>query len=1378
MRNQLKMMLALLIFTGALFSQTHPRLFYGPADVSTLQSRATTQGTPAYELWQLIKTKQADWYKDSTRWSELNDGYVMENALAVALAYTITENSEYLYKAKAIIFGNVSGWGGLVNDTTSDVYFRITRIGTLATVADVIWNQLTQAERIQIGQQINSDVVTYLRPTIFQSWYHINNNHLAREGSALAFAAITFHDLLNEGGQPVYPQALNDLDSMRKLIVTNLNGNKNIIERLYDTEGGQVEGVEYSMVGLSRILPILEALKRFDGVDYFASTEIQKRLSKMPNWYSYEIQPAPRDNKMFFNNINDSDLGSNPWWDNANGIITTMLGLGGYYQTPTTRWAFENSVQTIPNLQTSTAPGWHRYSKTQAHLISLLKYNQQTLVSPSTVLPKSKFFPERGLVYVRSSNTWADNNDIQFALEGAPCINPANNTFSVKHDQADKNHFTLFAFGVRFIRDYGRGAAFGGKRPETHNYIMIDNKGQAIKTYIDPDDSLEKDDWNPRPGKIVSHVFNGTYTFVHGDAKDAFGMVYGHDTNGNPQQITQLSGSPNSYVNPVQKADRFVMFNQAEGTVPAYVVITDDINKNDQTHNYELLLHSDFSASGTNPVILGDSTGTHLRVWQTSSSVASLVSETFSMPTEGDGVLDNLGTNAPATASYKHSMTINSVVNPYYHTVLYPSKTGMAQPTVSYPSTSGGSAVKLVWSGYEDYSLFRYSSGNVSASGFTTDAKLLQIRKTSAGVVTSFAFGYGTSLTNNGTLLAETFGVNSKVMLTGTEVTIEGTNVSDFRVYAPNATSVKVNGIAVNFVQAGNYVEPTILSHSRTWSGFVKINSNVTLVSGNTLTISPGVVVQFASGTNLTLNGILNAQGTSSQRITFTSQSGNTPGSWGSIILNGSGASGSTLNYVVARYGTEIRANSVPIFVVNYSTIENMVNGVNAYSSNGWVMNSTITTPRDHSIISNGSTIACYHNTISKTNLSGAGILYSAGGGDYIWNNDISGFNWGVGAIWGARADCGHPSNTGNNNSITNCLIGAKVYQSGFAMFGQLVDYPNIYDSYYTGNTINDNLSLDVEVYTNSTVYAEGTNWGGGSPAYSVYNNSYFYYDLGGNNSVLAQNLLQNSKQDIVAEAALIGNKKLQQNTISPNTQSSSSGVTKDALGILHYIKLMKTYNDTTAEAILNTFLSLPETAPQAAKLFLTNIYLKRGESEKAKQVNKALSKANPNSALGSRAQLNNFYIALYNEKNYSLASVLLDKIAANAKYIEPIELALAQHDLETSQAVNQSVENSFVKKQSQQIIAIHPQKFELSQNYPNPFNPSTTIAYSLPQAGNVTLKIYDALGREVATLVNDFKSEGEYRVQFNGSSLSSGMYFYRLQAGSFVETKKLVLMK
>jgi len=85
---------------------------------------------------------------------------------------------------------------------------------------------------------------------------------------------------------------------------------------------------------------------------------------------------------------------------------------------------------------------------------------------------------------------------------------------------------------------------------------------------------------------------------------------------------------------------------------------------------------------------------------------------------------------------------------------------------------------------------------------------------------------------------------------------------------------------------------------------------------------------------------------------------------------------------------------------------------------------------------------------------------------------------------------------------------------------------------------------------------------------------------------------------------------------------------------------------------------------------------------------------------------------------------------------------------------------------------------YELSQNYPNPFNPSTLIKYQIPELSFVTLKVYDVLGKEVVNLVNKEKSIGSYKVEFNAISLPSGIYFYQLQAGSFVETKKMVLMK
>jgi carboxypeptidase T len=88
------------------------------------------------------------------------------------------------------------------------------------------------------------------------------------------------------------------------------------------------------------------------------------------------------------------------------------------------------------------------------------------------------------------------------------------------------------------------------------------------------------------------------------------------------------------------------------------------------------------------------------------------------------------------------------------------------------------------------------------------------------------------------------------------------------------------------------------------------------------------------------------------------------------------------------------------------------------------------------------------------------------------------------------------------------------------------------------------------------------------------------------------------------------------------------------------------------------------------------------------------------------------------------------------------------------------------------------PLKFELEQNYPNPFNPSTQINYSIAKAGLVRISIFDVLGREVETLVNEIKTQGFYSVEFDGANLSSGMYFYRMESGSFVDTKKMMLIK
>ena len=122
-----------------------------------------------------------------------------------------------------------------------------------------------------------------------------------------------------------------------------------------------------------------------------------------------------------------------------------------------------------------------------------------------------------------------------------------------------------------------------------------------------------------------------------------------------------------------------------------------------------------------------------------------------------------------------------------------------------------------------------------------------------------------------------------------------------------------------------------------------------------------------------------------------------------------------------------------------------------------------------------------------------------------------------------------------------------------------------------------------------------------------------------------------------------------------------------------------------------------------------------------------------------------------------------VDKDITSGKY----QYRLKQIDLDGSFEYSDIVE-----------VEIALAEFKLSQNYPNPFNPSTIISYQLPKAGNVTLKVYDVLGKEVATLVDEYRNAGSYEVELNAEHLTSGVYFYQLKAGDFVETKKMILIK
>jgi hypothetical protein len=105
--------------------------------------------------------------------------------------------------------------------------------------------------------------------------------------------------------------------------------------------------------------------------------------------------------------------------------------------------------------------------------------------------------------------------------------------------------------------------------------------------------------------------------------------------------------------------------------------------------------------------------------------------------------------------------------------------------------------------------------------------------------------------------------------------------------------------------------------------------------------------------------------------------------------------------------------------------------------------------------------------------------------------------------------------------------------------------------------------------------------------------------------------------------------------------------------------------------------------------------------------------------------------------------------------------------------------DGKFKYSQSVEVeISIVPKVFALEQNYPNPFNPTTIIRYDIPKDTRVKIVVFDMLGRQVKTLVDEETSSGRYKVQFNASDLSSGVYFYRLLTSDFIQTKKLLLMR
>ena len=222
------------------------------------------------------------------------------------------------------------------------------------------------------------------------------------------------------------------------------------------------------------------------------------------------------------------------------------------------------------------------------------------------------------------------------------------------------------------------------------------------------------------------------------------------------------------------------------------------------------------------------------------------------------------------------------------------------------------------------------------------------------------------------------------------------------------------------------------------------------------------------------------------------------------------------------------------------------------------------------------------------------------------------------------------------------------------------------------------------------------------------------------------------------------------------------------------YVLLYGCADSATLPDIISSFQSVPVQAGRELRLILGNLYQLASRPDLAEAVNDSIISGNPNTALAVKAETNNMLIDLYDNNDLQGAEELLSRIETQASLISPMELQDAQEAV----ALHGGAAAAGSEKVTSVASSSLPKSFGLLQNYPNPFNPTTFIQYQLPKDTRVTLKIYDILGREVATLVDGRQTAGYHEVEFDGSRFASGVYFYRLTTPTYSKVQKMILMK
>ena len=545
--------------------------------------------------------------------------------------------------------------------------------------------------------------------------------------------------------------------------------------------------------------------------------------------------------------------------------------------------------------------------------------------------------------------------------------------------------------------------------------------------------------------------------------------------------------------------------------------------------------------------------------------------------------------------------------------------------------------------------------------------------------------------------------------------------------------------------------------NTQTVSGNFLVTGDLNL-SNSILTVGAGSNFLFANGSSLNVGyyGILSANGILSSPITFDFVTPNSAKANG-IKFPGNSSMGS----------------------ISYCKIRNAFRGIYEGSCSINISNSAFSNCRDGIYLTNSSPTIQYCNFHDNFN---AGIYLINYASPYLYNNYMRYNYYGVYSTTNSNPKFGYSSTQGKNG-ITDNYCGVYCWNNSYPVLGQSSPLNGGY------NNLANNAAHNIDNESSGTVYANHIWWGSTTPAnFRIYGSgttSYTDYLSSGVTISPAPPLSKAGSELYAAgnsDIPMLSELDKAYELVSSNNLAEAREVCLNLINnypdysvSYNALNLLKeTYSENELTSKKDIYKSLfndkgKKDLHAMAGLILSDI----DKGNRLKHIDEVIEKYKGESVV--ELALFNKFVYYYFDKEDE------DKAREISKELD-VQFPLSIGAIEAHKILGDEEYYKMTGKDYQtqkDTVTQAPGEYTLLlDNYPNPFNPTTTISYTLPETQFVTLKVYDILGREVMTLVNEYKTVGEYKVHFNGSNLPSGVYIYKLQTGNNNIVKKMMLIK